>query len=168
MCSCQALNRNPKGPQDSEVDNSKSDKKRNRCTQAYALISGPDGPLTRRYAPAASKPLPGPLRPRTEIFSSLTGRMASQGRRGPGTSGRPNRLTPGFGGLAMCHMQQQSAAFHAAGVAFVGSNIRKVMYAYIRDNDEIFLVGLITSAARIRRGGLLLPILLHMEATVLG
>nr|WP_024195607.1 CPBP family intramembrane metalloprotease [Escherichia coli] len=65
-------------------------------------------------------------------------------------------------------MQQQSAAFHAAGAAFVGSNIRKVMYAYIRDNDEIFLVGLITSAARIRSGGLLLPILLHMEATVLG
>lgn len=32
----------------------------------------------------------------------------------------------------------------------------------------IFLVGLITSAARIRSGGLLLPVLLHMEATVLG
>ncbi|HAJ0476925.1 TPA: CPBP family intramembrane metalloprotease [Escherichia coli] len=33
---------------------------------------------------------------------------------------------------------------------------------------EMFLVGLITSAARIRSGGLLLPVLLHMEATVLG
>ncbi|CAD5535005.1 CPBP family intramembrane metalloprotease [Escherichia coli] len=33
---------------------------------------------------------------------------------------------------------------------------------------EIFLVGLITSAARIRSGGLLLPVLLHMEATTLG
>ncbi|EBY5753480.1 CPBP family intramembrane metalloprotease [Salmonella enterica subsp. enterica serovar Give] len=33
---------------------------------------------------------------------------------------------------------------------------------------EMFLVGLITSAARIRSGGLLLPILLHMEATTLG
>lgn len=32
----------------------------------------------------------------------------------------------------------------------------------------IFLVGLITSGARIRSGGLLLPVLLHMEATVLG
>jgi membrane protease YdiL (CAAX protease family) len=30
------------------------------------------------------------------------------------------------------------------------------------------LVGLITSAARIRSGGLLLPVLLHMEATALG
>nr|WP_244075215.1 hypothetical protein [Escherichia coli] len=30
------------------------------------------------------------------------------------------------------------------------------------------LVGLITSAARIRSGGLLLPVLLHMEATTLG
>ncbi|HHB0552968.1 TPA: CPBP family glutamic-type intramembrane protease [Escherichia coli] len=30
---------------------------------------------------------------------------------------------------------------------------------------EIFLAGLITSAARIRNGGLLLPVLLHMEAT---
>ncbi len=33
---------------------------------------------------------------------------------------------------------------------------------------EIFLVGLITSAARIRSCGLLLPVLLHMEATTLG
>lgn len=33
---------------------------------------------------------------------------------------------------------------------------------------ELFLVGLITSAARIRSGGLLLPVLLHMEATALG
>lgn len=32
---------------------------------------------------------------------------------------------------------------------------------------EIFLVGLITSAARTRSSGLLLPILLHMEAIVL-
>ena len=33
---------------------------------------------------------------------------------------------------------------------------------------ELFLVGLITSVARIRSGGLLLPVLLHMEATSLG
>lgn len=33
---------------------------------------------------------------------------------------------------------------------------------------ELFLVGLITSVARIRSGGLLLPVLLHMEATTLG
>ncbi|EBD2439002.1 CPBP family intramembrane metalloprotease [Salmonella enterica] len=33
---------------------------------------------------------------------------------------------------------------------------------------EMLLVGLITSAARIRSGGLLLPVLLHMEATALG
>ena len=33
---------------------------------------------------------------------------------------------------------------------------------------ELFLVGVITSAARIRSGGLLLPVLLHMEATTLG
>ena len=33
---------------------------------------------------------------------------------------------------------------------------------------ELFLVGVITSAARIRSGGLLLPVLLHMEATALG
>lgn len=33
---------------------------------------------------------------------------------------------------------------------------------------ELFLVGLITTVARIRSGGLLLPVLLHMEATTLG
>ncbi|EHT6281543.1 hypothetical protein KXM28_004374 [Salmonella enterica] len=27
------------------------------------------------------------------------------------------RLTPGFGGLALCHIKQQSAALHAAGAA---------------------------------------------------
>jgi len=27
------------------------------------------------------------------------------------------RLTPGFGGLLLCHMLQRSAAFHAAGAA---------------------------------------------------
>ncbi|MMV34733.1 hypothetical protein ECD28_21200 [Salmonella enterica subsp. enterica] len=27
------------------------------------------------------------------------------------------RLTPGFGGLALCHIRQQSAALHAAGAA---------------------------------------------------
>ncbi len=35
----------------------------------YTLVSGPDGPLTRRYAPTAGKPLSGPLRPRTEALS---------------------------------------------------------------------------------------------------
>jgi membrane protease YdiL (CAAX protease family) len=33
---------------------------------------------------------------------------------------------------------------------------------------EMFLVGIITSIARMRSGGLLLPVLLHMEATGLG
>ncbi|EEW3501305.1 hypothetical protein EAK20_24035 [Escherichia coli] len=42
------------------------------------LVSGPDGPLTRRYV----KLLVGTLRPRTEAFTSLTGNIASQGRRG--------------------------------------------------------------------------------------
>nr|WP_251301934.1 hypothetical protein [Escherichia coli] len=36
------------------------------------------------------------------------------------------------------------------------------------DPGRNVLVGLITSAARIRSGGLLLPVLLHMEATALG
>ncbi|EFB2787044.1 TPA: hypothetical protein HNO21_20765 [Escherichia coli] len=43
---------------------------------SYTLVSGPDGPLTRRYAPAAGKPLPGPLRPRTETLSWLKAGMA--------------------------------------------------------------------------------------------
>nr|WP_250910280.1 hypothetical protein [Escherichia coli] len=34
--------------------------------------------------------------------------------------------------------------------------------------QQCLLVGLITSVARIRSGGLLLPVLLHMEATTLG
>lgn len=36
------------------------------------------------------------------------------------------------------------------------------------DTGRTVLVGLITSVARIRSGGLLLPVLLHMEATTLG
>ncbi|ANO76037.1 hypothetical protein OkiPb00232_48090 [Escherichia coli] len=32
----------------------------------YTLVSGPHGPLTRRYAPTSGKPSSGPLRPRTE------------------------------------------------------------------------------------------------------
>ncbi len=43
------------------------------------LVSGPDGPLTRRYAPTAGKPLSGPLRPRTEALSWLKTDMAWQG-----------------------------------------------------------------------------------------
>ena len=35
----------------------------------YTLVSGPDGPLTRRYAPTSGKPSSGPLRPRTEALS---------------------------------------------------------------------------------------------------
>ncbi|EPM3255521.1 hypothetical protein ACTT7J_003267 [Escherichia coli] len=35
----------------------------------------------------------------------------------------PYRLTPGFGGSAMCHMKQLSAAFHAAGAAYPGDDI---------------------------------------------
>ncbi|HCN2865603.1 TPA: hypothetical protein N6R49_001926 [Escherichia coli] len=34
------------------------------------------------------------------------------------------RLTPGFGGfILLCHMQQRSAAFHAAGAAYPGDDI---------------------------------------------
>ncbi|HGF4780851.1 TPA: hypothetical protein ACF37L_002669, partial [Escherichia coli] len=45
----------------------------------YTLVSGPDGPLTRRYAPTSGKPLSGPLRPRTEALSWLKAGMAWQG-----------------------------------------------------------------------------------------
>lgn len=45
-------------------------------TPQYTLVSGPDGPLTRRYAPTAGKPLSGPLRPRTEAISWLKAGMA--------------------------------------------------------------------------------------------
>lgn len=45
----------------------------------YTLVSGPDGPLTRRYAPTAGKPLSGPLRPRTEALSWLKAGMVWQG-----------------------------------------------------------------------------------------
>ena len=40
------------------------------------LVSGPHGPLTRRYAPTSGKPSSGPLRPRTEAFSWLKTGMA--------------------------------------------------------------------------------------------
>ncbi len=43
-----------------------------------------------------------------------------------------------------------------------------MQYQNLLTPAEMFLVGLITSAARIRSGGLLLPVLLHMEATALG
>ena len=42
----------------------------------YTLVSGPDGPLTRRYAPTSGKPSSGPLRPRTETLSWLKAGMA--------------------------------------------------------------------------------------------
>lgn len=45
----------------------------------YTLVSGPYGPLTRRYAPTAGKPLSGPLRPRTEALSWLKAGMVWQG-----------------------------------------------------------------------------------------
>lgn len=63
---------------------------------SYTRVSGPHGPLTRRYAPTAGKPLSGPLRPRTEAFSSLTGHMASQGRRGTGDI---RTTVPAYAGL---------------------------------------------------------------------
>lgn len=40
------------------------------------LVSGPDGPLTRRYAPTSGKPSSGPLRPRTEALSWLKAGIA--------------------------------------------------------------------------------------------
>ena len=45
----------------------------------YTLVSGPHGPLTRRYAPTSGKPLSGPLRPRTEAFSWLKAGIVWQG-----------------------------------------------------------------------------------------
>lgn len=42
----------------------------------YTLVSGPDGPLTRRYAPTSGKPSSGPLRPRTDTLSWLKAGMA--------------------------------------------------------------------------------------------
>lgn len=42
----------------------------------YTLVSGPDGALTRRYAPTSGKPSSGPLRPRTEALSWLKADMA--------------------------------------------------------------------------------------------
>ena len=42
----------------------------------YTLVSGPDGPLTRRYAPTSGKPSSGPLRPRTEALSWQKAGMA--------------------------------------------------------------------------------------------
>ncbi|EED6476766.1 hypothetical protein AAL37_22860 [Salmonella enterica subsp. enterica serovar Typhimurium] len=42
----------------------------------YTLVSGPHGPLTRRYAPTSGKPSSGPLRPRTETVSWLKAGMA--------------------------------------------------------------------------------------------
>ncbi|ESU75855.1 Transposase (plasmid) [Shigella dysenteriae WRSd3] len=65
----------------------------------------------------------GPLRPRTEAFSSLTGRMASQSRRGTGDI---RTTVPACAGLRrfylLCHMQQRSAALHAAGAAYPGED----------------------------------------------
>ncbi|HFO5745088.1 TPA: hypothetical protein ACHJ92_005307, partial [Escherichia coli] len=46
----------------------------------YTLVSGPDGPLTRRYAPTSGKPSSGPLRPRTEALSWLKTGMVWQGK----------------------------------------------------------------------------------------
>ncbi|EAN0333814.1 hypothetical protein D6F77_25845 [Salmonella enterica] len=88
MCSCQPLNRNPKGAptiQQLTIQDRRKDKAgKNTVRPSYTPVSGPDGPLTRRYAPAAGKPLPEPLRSRTVTFSSLTDRMASQGGKGAG------------------------------------------------------------------------------------
>jgi membrane protease YdiL (CAAX protease family) len=73
------------------------------------------------------------------------------------------------------------AAGHLAGLHFwldvwLGALITSLLfvaahsqYQNLLTPAELFpLVGLITSAARIRSGGLLLPVLLHMEATALG
>ncbi|EFC6642547.1 hypothetical protein FC565_25115 [Escherichia coli] len=42
----------------------------------YTLVSGPEGPLTRRYAPTSGKPSSGPLRSRTKTLSWLKAGMA--------------------------------------------------------------------------------------------
>ncbi len=65
----------------------------------YTLVSGPDGPLTRRYAPTSGKPSSGPLRPRTEVLSWLKAGMVWQGWGGKVKSINQYRLTPGFGGF---------------------------------------------------------------------
>ncbi len=65
----------------------------------YTLVSGPDGPLTRRYAPTSGKPSSGPLRPRTDTLSWLKAGMVWQGWGGKVKSINQYRLTPGFGGF---------------------------------------------------------------------
>ncbi len=61
------------------------------------------------------------------------------------------------------------------GVPWLGALITSLLFVAAHSQyqnlltlAELFLVGVITSAARIRSGGLLLPVLLHMEATTLG
>lgn len=50
----------------------------------YTLVSGPNGPLTRRYAPTSGKPSSGPLRPRTKALSWLKAGIVWQGGDGIG------------------------------------------------------------------------------------
>ncbi|EBG6971227.1 hypothetical protein FJB88_22465 [Salmonella enterica subsp. enterica] len=71
-----------RGPHDSAVDNLRTEDKTEKIAVRllHTLVSGPDGPLTRRYAPTSGKPSSGPLRPRTEALSWLKAGMVWQGR----------------------------------------------------------------------------------------
>ena len=84
----------------------------------YTLVSGPDGPLTRRYAPTSGKPSSGPLRPRTEALSWLKAGMVWQGW---GWDRRNLSIGTGLrrasAVLLRYHMKQWSSAFHAADAA---------------------------------------------------
>lgn len=71
-------------------------------------VSGPEGPLTRRYALTSGKPSLGPLWPRTEAQSWL--KAAGMGKVLSISTGLHRALAV----LPRYHMKQQSAVFHAA------------------------------------------------------
>ena len=90
----------------------------------YTLVSGPHGPLTRRYAPTSGKPSSGPLRPRTEALSWLKAGMVWQGWGWVrGNLSISTGLRRASAVLLLYHMKQQSAAFHAADAAYPGNDI---------------------------------------------
>lgn len=81
-------------------------------------------------------------------------------------NGRPNSANTGpdrISGSRYCWTMWLGALI--TSLLFVAAHSQ---YQNLLTLAELFLVGLITSVARIRSGGLLLPVLLHMEATTLG
>ncbi|MDW2344395.1 CPBP family intramembrane glutamic endopeptidase, partial [Salmonella enterica subsp. enterica serovar Enteritidis] len=87
------------------------------------------------------------------------GRAATTGRTGAVFNLQP----PGCRGSRYCWTMWLGALI--TSLLFVAAHSQ---YQNLLTLAELFLVGLITSVARIRSGGLLLPVLLHMEATTLG